>query len=336
MAAEDNKAVVLRFYEEVINGTDLDAIDELLTPDGVDHTFGSQSAEEAKQFFGMLYQAFPDLRVEVNDVIAEGDLVAARVTYSGTHEGEFVGIPATGQQTQTSGVDFFRMQDGKQAEHWGGPNMASLLQQLGAHLLRNGGDHVGLGEARCHAVHGDALARQLLGQGLGERGHARLGGGVVGLPEVADLTDDRGDVHHPAEALLEHLVDEHLGAVEDPVEIDGQHPAPGGVVHLHEALVRRDAGVVDEDVDVPELLQHVLRHPIGIGVIGHVGLGEHDSAAQLLDLVRHAAGGGLAGDVVDGDVGALLGERERDGASDAAGASGDERGASFEQHGASS
>jgi predicted ester cyclase len=72
MAAEDNKAAVLRFYEEVINGTDLDVIDELLTPDGVDHTFGSQSAEEAKQFFGMLYQAFPDLRVEVNDVIAEG------------------------------------------------------------------------------------------------------------------------------------------------------------------------------------------------------------------------------------------------------------------------
>jgi hypothetical protein len=58
-AAEGNKAAVLRFYEEVINGTDLDAIDELLTPDGVDHTFGSQSAEEAKQFFGMLYQPSP-------------------------------------------------------------------------------------------------------------------------------------------------------------------------------------------------------------------------------------------------------------------------------------
>jgi len=68
-------AAVLR---EVINGTDLDVIDELLTPDGVDHTFGSQSAEEAKQFFGMLYQAFPDLRVEVNDVIAEGDRVAPK------------------------------------------------------------------------------------------------------------------------------------------------------------------------------------------------------------------------------------------------------------------
>ena len=131
MAAEDNKAAVRRFYEEVINGTDLDAIDELLTPDGVDHTFGSQSAEEAKQFFGMVYQAFPDLRVEVNDVIAEGDLVAARVTYTGTHQGEFVGIPATGKQTTINGVDFFRMQDGRQAEHWGGPDMFSFLIQAG-------------------------------------------------------------------------------------------------------------------------------------------------------------------------------------------------------------
>ena len=131
MPVEDNKQAARRFYEEVINARNVDALGELLTSDGVDHTFGSQSAEEAKQFFGMLYQAFPDLRVEVNDVIAEGDLVAARVTYSGTHEGEFVGIPGTGRQTQTSGVDFFRMQDGKQAEHWGGPDMASLLQQLG-------------------------------------------------------------------------------------------------------------------------------------------------------------------------------------------------------------
>jgi predicted ester cyclase len=54
-------------------------------------------------------------------VIAEGELVAARVTYTGTHQGEFLGIPATGKQTTINGVDFFRMQDGRQAEHWGGP-----------------------------------------------------------------------------------------------------------------------------------------------------------------------------------------------------------------------
>jgi hypothetical protein len=61
----------------------------------------------------------------------QGELVAARVTYSGTHQGEFVSIPATGKQTTTSGVDFFRMQGGRQAEHWGGPDMLSFLQQLG-------------------------------------------------------------------------------------------------------------------------------------------------------------------------------------------------------------
>jgi steroid delta-isomerase-like uncharacterized protein len=130
MPVEDNKQAVRRFYDDVVNGRNLDALDELLTPDGVDHTFGSQNPEQAKQFFGMIQQAFPDLRVEVHDVIAEGELVAARVTYTGTHQGEFVGIPATGRKT-TSGVDFFRMQDGRQAEHWGGPDMFSFLTQLG-------------------------------------------------------------------------------------------------------------------------------------------------------------------------------------------------------------
>jgi hypothetical protein len=62
----------------------------------------------------MIHQAFPDLHAEVHDVIADGDLVAARVTYTGTHQGEFVGIPATGRKTTTNGVHFFRMQDGQQ------------------------------------------------------------------------------------------------------------------------------------------------------------------------------------------------------------------------------
>jgi SnoaL-like polyketide cyclase len=81
-----------RFYQDVINGRNLDALGELLTPDGGDHTFGSQNPEQAKQF---------------------------------------VGIPATGKQTMVNGVDLFRMQDGKQAEHWGGPDMLSFLMQLG-------------------------------------------------------------------------------------------------------------------------------------------------------------------------------------------------------------
>jgi steroid delta-isomerase-like uncharacterized protein len=138
MPAQDNKAAVRRFYDEVINGRNVEIVDELLTADSVDHTFGSQGVDASKQFFGMLFQAFPDLRAEVHDVIAEGELAAARVTYSGSHEGEFIGIPATGRQARVSGVDFFRMQDGRQAEHWGGPDMASLLQQLGV-MSRPGG-----------------------------------------------------------------------------------------------------------------------------------------------------------------------------------------------------
>ena len=131
MSVEDNKAAVRRFYQEVINGRNPDALDELLVPDGVDHTFGSQSTEQAKQFFAMVYRAFPDLHVEVHDVVAEGDLVAVRSTYTSTHQGEFLGIPATGKQTTTNGVEYFRMQDGKQVEHWGGPDTFSFLVQLG-------------------------------------------------------------------------------------------------------------------------------------------------------------------------------------------------------------
>jgi steroid delta-isomerase-like uncharacterized protein len=131
MPVEDNKQAARRFYEQVINARNLDALDELLTSDGVDHTFGSQSAEQAKQFFGMVHQAFPDLHAEVHDVIAEGELVAARVTYTGTHQGEFLGIPATGKQTTTNGVEYFRMQDGKQVEHWCGTDSFSFLVLLG-------------------------------------------------------------------------------------------------------------------------------------------------------------------------------------------------------------
>jgi steroid delta-isomerase-like uncharacterized protein len=131
MPVEDNKAAVRRFYQEVINARNLEALDELLVPDGVDHTFGSQNTEQVKQFFAMLHQAIPDLHAEIHDVIGDGDLVAARVSYTGTHQGEWLGIPATGKQTATNGVDFFRMQDGRQAEHWGGPDTLSLLIQLG-------------------------------------------------------------------------------------------------------------------------------------------------------------------------------------------------------------
>src|SRR5262249_22293621 len=101
----------------------------------------------------------------------------------------------------------------------------------------------------------DALAGELLRERLRECGDARLRGGVVRLTEVSDLTDHRGDVYDPAVVLLEHLIDEDLGAVENTVEIDGENFAPRRVIHLDERLVRVDARVVHEDVEVSELAQ---------------------------------------------------------------------------------
>jgi len=136
----------------------------------------------------------------------------------------------------------------------------------------------------------------------------------------------------PAVVLLDHLVDEHLRAVEDAVQVDRQHLAPGRVVHLDEGLVRADSGVVDENVEVAELLEEVLRHAEGIGVVADVGLSQARLAAHLPDLLGHRLGGGLAGHEVHRDVGALLGERQRDRASDPTGAPGHERRTPFELH----
>jgi predicted SnoaL-like aldol condensation-catalyzing enzyme len=131
MPAEDHQQAVRQFYQEVINGRNLDALDELLTPDVVDHTFGSQNPEQAKQFFGMVHQALPDLHAEVHEVIAEGELVATGVTLHRHPPERVPRHPRDREEDHHQRVDFFRMQDGRQAEHWGGPDMFSFLMQLG-------------------------------------------------------------------------------------------------------------------------------------------------------------------------------------------------------------
>jgi steroid delta-isomerase-like uncharacterized protein len=135
MSVEQNRALTRRFYEEVVNGGNLNMIDELVSPDFVDHEALSGLAagrEGVKQFFSMLRIAFPDLRMNVEDLIAEGDKVVARSTMTGTHRGEFAGIVATGKTVNVSAIDIVRFADGKLAEHWGVTDTASLMEQLGA------------------------------------------------------------------------------------------------------------------------------------------------------------------------------------------------------------
>lgn len=134
--SEQIKARVRQFYDEVVNTGDLDRVDEFCTEDFVDHEeFPGipPDREGVKQFFAMTRAAFPDFRMDVEELIVEGDRVAVRATMSGTHQGEFLGMPATGRRFSVIAVDILRIVDEERAaEHWGVTDVMSLMQQLGA------------------------------------------------------------------------------------------------------------------------------------------------------------------------------------------------------------
>lgn len=131
----EHKQLVHRFYEEVVNGGDIDKIDELVSEDFVEHEEFpgiSQDREGVKDFFRLLRSGFPDVHFTAEDVISEGELAAARFTMTGTQEGEYMGVPSTGKQVTVSGIDIIRVREGKCVEHWGQFDAMGLLQQLGA------------------------------------------------------------------------------------------------------------------------------------------------------------------------------------------------------------
>ncbi len=134
MSTEDNKATNRRFYEEVINQKKLAVVDDVASADYMSHAFPPglpPGREGLKAFVGAFHAAFPDGQLTIDHMIAEGDTVATRLTFRGTHTGEFMGIPPTGKKVTVPALDMARYADGKLVEHWGGPDQMSLLQQLG-------------------------------------------------------------------------------------------------------------------------------------------------------------------------------------------------------------
>ena len=134
MSAEEHKAIARRAYEIFSSGS-LEAIEEVIAPDLVDHNAQpgrTGGIEGTRQVLGMLRAAFPDLRFTPDDLIAEGDRVVARVTLTGTHQGEFQGLPPTGKQVTISGIEIVRIANGKAVERWGQFDNLGMLQQLGA------------------------------------------------------------------------------------------------------------------------------------------------------------------------------------------------------------
>ena len=131
----DHAAAMTRLYD-LINAGDIDGFGELLAEDFVEHEElpGLEPSKEGvKNLFHMYRAAFPDLRMETQDVLVSGDKAVARVRATGTHQGEFLGMAATGKSVDVQLIDITRFgDDGLAREHWGVFDAMALMQQLGA------------------------------------------------------------------------------------------------------------------------------------------------------------------------------------------------------------
>jgi steroid delta-isomerase-like uncharacterized protein len=135
--SEENKALARRAWEEIFNQRNLDALDEFYAADAVWHQPDQdlQGLEEVKQWLARPFEAFPDLNVTIEDVIAEGDKVVIRYTSRGTHQGETGGLgPPTGRQIELEGIAIQHFEGDKIVEFWDRFDSLSLLQQLGLAL----------------------------------------------------------------------------------------------------------------------------------------------------------------------------------------------------------
>jgi predicted ester cyclase len=134
MSTERNKDVVRRFIEEVFVKCNVDAADELATSDFTPHSWPGvdPGIENLKQGQQRVSSGLADVSMKIDDMIAEGDKVAVRLTAHARQDGEFMGLPPSGREYTISETHVFRVADGKVAEHWVNADMLGLMQQLGA------------------------------------------------------------------------------------------------------------------------------------------------------------------------------------------------------------
>jgi len=133
MSIEENKNIVLR-YQEIYNNNDLDRLTEVVSEDLLTPNIMPgipRGLEGAKAAHRIMLAGFPDYQTVIEDMLAEGEKVAARIKMIGTNTGEFMGIPATGKHVEFTGIYIARISNGKIVEHWGEEDSVSLLQQLG-------------------------------------------------------------------------------------------------------------------------------------------------------------------------------------------------------------
>lgn len=139
--ADQNVALVRRYYDEVINGKQLDRLDEFVAPDCVDTNPGADAAaggqrppaiEQIRGWWQMVFAAFSDARVEFEVIFGEGDKVAENSRVSGTHDGQWMVFPASGKEVTWDMTNMYRIADGKIVERWGAYDLPGIMQQVGA------------------------------------------------------------------------------------------------------------------------------------------------------------------------------------------------------------
>jgi steroid delta-isomerase-like uncharacterized protein len=131
--AAENRERQRAFVQVLQHEGQLDRVEEFVRPDFVDHSLPPGlpgGPEGVRAILGAIRQGFPDHDAQVEQVIAEGDLVATYKTFTGTHAGDFFGVPATGRQATIRVMDFVRYADGRIAEHWGIVDLAGVQEQL--------------------------------------------------------------------------------------------------------------------------------------------------------------------------------------------------------------
>jgi steroid delta-isomerase-like uncharacterized protein len=134
--AQENSALIPRWFEEVWNKGNMDAIDEMASPDAVGHGQAQHDTDiglkEFRTFAISLRRAFPDFNVTIDHVIEQGDKVVARWTTTMTHKGEFLGVAPTGKKVTITGTSIQRIAGGKIVEGWDNWDQLGLLVQIGA------------------------------------------------------------------------------------------------------------------------------------------------------------------------------------------------------------
>ena len=134
MTTAQNKAIVTRVNKEFIEGGNIETVNELFAPDFINHTAppGSPKGPEGVIYFfnQLLKPAFPDLKVEIHDQVAEVDKVTTRKTFHATHKAEFFGMPATNKKVIMEVIDIIQLRDGKFIAHWGILDMAAVMAQI--------------------------------------------------------------------------------------------------------------------------------------------------------------------------------------------------------------